>query len=88
MVFDPQQLPEFSPRYGNCHSLVTVHAANLMFCSGSLAWVIPPELFKQGPRDVAVSFSVNTIWTATLIFSVTFEFMAVRTYAMHSNYYC
>ena len=65
-------------------SVISNYLVILYYHIGSLVWVIIPELFNQGPRDTAVSFSVNSTWISTLIFSVTFEFMAISIHAMQS----
>ena len=67
---------------------LVLHVCNMFYLcqTGSLVWVIPPELFKQGPRDVAASFSVVTLWITIIIFAVTFEFMAVSVTLLVSSY--
>ena len=78
IYFSVYVIREVFPLHEIINEIYIMYMAHITcFHLGNLAWVIPPELFKQGPRDVAASFSAVVIWVSMLIFSVTFEFMAV-----------
>ena len=67
-----------------CAALVDVETeqeVNLLplhlYIAGSVMWITTPELFIQGPRDIATSMATIVFWISCIIVSESFEFMVV-----------